>query len=105
MADDEPSTVLRNKKRKELVTNAMKLSIKYDQDVLVAIHDKEENKLVVYQNTKEFNTMQLNKLLSCHETRKNYEEYTNKNFKQSGKYKMQTFHLRLDNDNQGTTWI
>ena len=26
------------------------------------------------------------------------EEYTNKNFKQSGKYKMQTFRLRLDNE-------
>ena len=68
--------------------------------MLLAIHDKENNKLVIYQSEKEFSTMQVQKLLRSEKTRQNYEEYTNKNFKQSGKHKMQTFHLRLDQDAQ-----
>jgi hypothetical protein len=76
----------------------MKLSMQQEQDVLLAIHDKENNKLVIYQSQQEFNTMEVTKLLRSEKTRLNYEEFTNKNFKQHGKLKMQTYHLRLDNN-------
>ena len=56
----------------------------------------------MYSSTDEFDTMQLNKLLSWERTRKGYEEYNNQNLKNSGKYKMQTFNLRLDNGNLNT---
>ena len=88
-----------NKRKKGLIKKAMELSILCGQDVMLVIHNQENQKLVVYQSKKEFNGEKVSELLSSQYTKNRfYEEHTNADFDNDGYYKQQTFNLRLDGD-------
>ena len=58
--------------------------------------NKENNKLVVYQSTPDFNLAKVKDLLADKNTRTLYEEHTNTDFEKIGHVKEQTFNFRLD---------
>ena len=101
IVDQSSKTVTYNKRKRGIIKKAVEISVLCGQEVLVAIYNKVNHKLVIYQSSPEFNTKEVNRLLSSELTNsKLYEEHTNMDFHKTGNKKMQTFDLRLDNDVQ-----
>ena len=85
------------KRKKGVIKKAMELSLLCGQEIMMAIYDKKKHKLVMYQSSKEFNPLEVNRLLSTPETKTRlYEEHTNDDFNQQTDQKLQTFNLRHD---------
>lgn len=93
-----------SKRKKGIIKKAFELSQLCGQQIMLAIYNNTNNKLVIYQSTKEFNPTKVNELLSSEDTKTLYEEHTNADFHQKGHQKQQTFDLRHDN-NQGTSVV
>ena len=81
-------TIVYNKRRKGIIKKAMELSVLCGQKVMLAIHNQENNKLVIYQSEPDFTPTQVNNLLSSEKTLNNlYEEHTNLDMRKSGTQK------------------
>jgi hypothetical protein len=73
-----------SKRKKGIIKKAFELSQLCGQQIMLAIFNNINNKLVLYQSTKEFNPTKVNELLSSEETRTLYEEHTNADFHKEG---------------------
>ena len=96
--DTSSKTVTYNKRKRGIIKKAVEISVLCGQSVLVAIHNKVNNKFVIYQSSPSFNSNEVTRLLNSQATNnKLYEEHTNLDFHKAGNKKDQTFDLRLDN--------
>ena len=91
-------TVTYNKRKRGLLKKAMELSHLCSQQVLVAIYNNQNHKLVLYQSTPDFSPTKVNHLLASNITKSNlYEEHSNVDFNSKGSKKLQAFNFRLGN--------
>ena len=78
ISDYHLKSITFNKRKRGIVKKGVELSILCNLDVMMAIYNKENNKLVIYQSKPEFNSEKVSQLLACQSTLNNlYEEHTN----------------------------
>ena len=81
-------TITYNKRKRGFIKKGMELSVLCGQQVLVAIYNKVNNKLVIYQSTPDFTPTEVNNLLSNEITKTNmYEEHSNTDLLSGGNQK------------------
>ena len=80
IADKNSRNVTYNKRKKGLIKKAMELSILCEQDVYLAIFDKEKNKFVLYTSKEDFTTIKIDKLYTKYENEENHEHYVNEDY-------------------------
>ena len=76
-----------SKRKRSVIKKGVELSLLCGQEVMLAIYNKVNNKLVLYQSTPEFSPTKVNQLLECPNTITLYEEHTNADFSSEGNSK------------------
>lgn len=98
--DSWNKTITYNKRKRGFIKKAMELSVLCGQQILVAMYNNQNNKLVIYQSEDDFSPAKVHNLLSSEMTKNNmYEEHTNADLDTTGNQKVQTFNLRNDHCN------
>ena len=78
-----------NKRKKGLIKKAMELSILCDQDVYLAIFDKDKKKLVLYTSHENIGNKKIEKLYNEVKNEENHEHYINEDYDQFLENKVQ----------------
>ena len=98
--DKNLRSIVFNKRKRGIIKKGVELSMLCSLDIMMAIYNKENNKLVIYQSSQDFNVETVTNLLKDESTLNNlYEEHTNFDLTCAGEKKSQTFKQRLAVDN------
>jgi hypothetical protein len=87
--DKHAKNITFSKRKKGVIKKAMEISHLCEQDVFVALYNRENKKLVLYQSTPDFTPLKINEIIVNRDfNQRLYEEHSNLDFQSKEKMKI-----------------